>query len=552
MKKLISKQNFPSLFGAIFAFTLIAFGVLCFPEENQSKSSSEKFQMPPADGMEKPEFNAQIKVTSGTKKVQNQTIETDQDGLNAIFAHGSETVIDVSNVKISTKQNGSRGLYAAFGGTINAKNVEVSTLGEHCAAFATDMGEGNVSVTNGKAETSGRGSPVLYCTGNISAKNLTGKANTSEIAVIEGKNSLSIEKSTLSGGAGLDGEVAAGIMIYQSMSGDANVGTAFLNVKNSNLTNNAAGPFIYATNTKGVVSLENTKITNPSGILLLVSGNNSERGWGRKGRNGAELELNAQKQNLEGEIQVDKISSLKLNLKDKSFFKGFVDAAKNGNASINLSKKAKFELTADSYFDKFNDSDESFKNIKSNGHTIFYNKQNSENSYLGGKTILLSDGGKIAPTEYEKVEIQADSDSDENRPLPPEMNGKAPNAPKGEMPELTTKSGTIQIVKNKAVLIESETKTTILKVMEDKGGKNGNPPKKPDENGFKFEMDDVNSGNPPLNGGQMNGNPPAPPSGNRPKPLTFDDLKKLSGKQVQVKGIQESDGSFTVFEVTEK
>lgn len=550
MKKIISKIALTMAFTALFVAAMIATASKAYPDE-----------IP----MEKPEFNAQIKVTSGTKKVQNQTIETDQDGLNAIFAHGSETVIDVSNVKISTKQNGSRGLYAAFGGTINAKNVEVSTLGEHCAAFATDMGEGNVSVTNGKAETSGRGSPVLYCTGNISAKNLAGKANASEIAVIEGKNSLSIEKSTLTGGAGLDGEVAAGIMIYQSMSGDANVGTAFLNVKNSNLTNNAAGPFIYATNTKGVVSLENTKITNSSRILLLVSGNNSERGWGRKGRNGAELELNAQKHNLEGEIQVDKISSLKLNLKDKSSFKGFVDAAKNGNASINLSKKAKFELTADSYFDKFNDSDESFKNIKSNGHTIFYNKQNSENSYLGGKTILLSDGGKIAPTEYEKVEIKADSDSDENRPLPPEMNGKAPNAPKGEMPELTAKSGTIQIVKNKAVLIESETKTTILKVMEDKG-KNGNPPKKPDENGFKFEMKDVNSGNPPMNGGQMNGNPPAPPSGNRPekpdlaknqngsrpKPVTFDDLKKLSGKQVQVKGIQESDGSFTVFEVTEK
>ena len=56
-------------------------------------------------------------------------------------------------------------------------------------------------------------------------------------------------------------------------------------------------------------------------------------------------------------------------------------------------------LTGDSYFNKFSDEDESFKNIKSNGHTIWYNKNLAENSTLKGKTILLSDGGKIAPLE---------------------------------------------------------------------------------------------------------------------------------------------------------
>lgn len=559
MKKNLQNFNCAKIFQAVFSIFMLTFSP-AFSDENQQNQLSENFKVPPNFAMEKPEFKAKIKVTSGTKKVQNQTIETDEDGLNAVFAYGKNTSADVSNVKISTKQNGSRGLYAAFGGKINARNVEISTLGEHCAAFATDMGGGTVSVSKGKAHTFGKGSPVLYCTGTINAKNLSGKAAASEIAVIEGKNSLLIENSDLTGGAGLDDEIPAGIMIYQSMSGDAETGTAFLTVKNSNLTNMADGPFIYSTNTKGVVNLSNTKITNKSGILLLVSGNDSKRGWGRNGFNGAQIELNAENQNLEGEIQVDKISSLKLNLKDKSSFKGFVDGAKNGTASINISKKAKAEFTADSYFDKFNDSDETFKNIKSNGNTIFYNKNNDENAYLHGKTILLDDGGKIAPVEYEKIETQKNPSDDsslfqkQGRQIPPKDSKR---------PELTSKTGKLQVVKDKAILIDEENKSTILKLMENKGNKNKNPPEKPNENGFPGNLPMQMSGEQPM---QKMQNPPSQPFENppekqdfgknqndsQPKPVTIEDLKKLSGHNVEVKGIQESDGSFTVFEISEK
>lgn len=560
MKKTISKLIL------VFAFTMLfvaAMLVTAYPVSSSENDKNSVFfpaiSSQDEPKMEKAEFNALVKVTEGKKKISNENLETDEDGLNAVFAYGKNTSVEVSNVKISTKQNGSRGLYAAFGGKINARNVEISTLGEHCAAFATDMGGGTVSVSKGKVQTFGKGSPVLYCTGTINAKNLSGKAAASEIAVIEGKNSLLIENSDLTGGAGLDDEIPAGIMIYQSMSGDAETGTAFLTVKNSNLTNMADGPFIYSTNTKGVVNLSNTKITNKSGILLLISGNDSKRGWGRKGFNGAQIELNAENQNLEGEIQVDKISSLKLNLKDKSSFKGFVDGAKNGTASINISKKAKAEFTADSYFDKFNDSDETFKNIKSNGNTIFYNKNNDENAYLHGKTILLDDGGKIAPAEYEKIETQKNPSDDSNLsqeqgcPVPPKDSKR---------PELTSKTGRLQIVNEKAMLIDEENKTTVLKLMEERN----QMPERPSErfeNGFKMNSKNqppAPNGRNPMNFAQnplennfgqreMNGEKR---SENPPKPVRIEDLKKLSGHNVEIKGIQESDGSFTVFEISEK
>jgi len=271
MKKNASKLIFVFAFSALFAVSMLATDFSSFPQDENGagfpppppgmgQSDKTGKMMPPGiPGDAEKQFNGIIKVTSGTKTIENQTIESDEDGMNAIFASGNKTVVNVSNVKINTKQNGSRGLYAVFGGTINASDVEISTQGEHCAAFATDMGEGTVSVENAKAETFGRGSPVIYSTGKISVKNLSGSAKNSEIAVIEGKNSLSIENSVLSGGAGLDGEVSTGIMVYQSMSGDAGIGTAVLSLRNSSLTNTAAGPFIYCTNTSGIINLSKTK-----------------------------------------------------------------------------------------------------------------------------------------------------------------------------------------------------------------------------------------------------------------------------------------------------
>lgn len=516
------------------------------------------------------QFDAVIKVDSGTKTLKNETIESDEDGKNAIFAQ-NDGVVNATGLTIRTKQNGSRGLYVAFGGTINAKKVDVTTEGEHCAAFATDMGEGTVTVDGGKALTRGRGSPVIYSTGAISVKNLTGTAENSELAVIEGKNSVTIEKSNLTGGSGLDDEVSSGVMLYQSMSGDANVGTAFFTAKNSTLTNTANGEksaFFYVTNTNAVVNLEKTKLLGNTNTLILASGNNSRRGWGKSGANGGQLEFNLLSQNASGDIIVDSISSITLNLGKKSSYKGAVNANKGGKVDIFLEKTAKLEVTQDSYFNKFADSDESFKNIKSNGHTIFYNKNLSENSYLKGRTVLLSDGGKLAPTEYDFSTLEkALASSEKGGMKMPPMGKPGENGDQNSMPndgkngvpngqppkmEFTTLTGTLTVVSSKAMLIDSENKATLLKVMEERGGK-GNPPDggRPPMNG---NMGEPSAGkNPPqMSGSAPAGNPPKMTDEKRAKPITFDDLKKLNGKKVEIQGIFEQDNAVMVFTISEK
>lgn len=547
MKKSLSKKRISFLCTAILCAGAI------FAESNQN----ENFPPPPHESAK--QFDAVVKVDSGTKVLKNEKIESDEDGKNAVFAQ-NDGKVSATGLTIRTKKNDSRGLYAAFGGTISAKKVDVETFGEHCASFATDMGEGTVTVDGGKALTHGQGSPVIYSTGNISASNLNGTAENSEMAVIEGKNSVTIEKSNLTGGSGLDGEVSAGVMLYQSMSGDANEGTAFFTAKNSTLTNKASGEksaFFYVTNTNAVVNLEKTKLLGNTKTLILASGNDSRRGWGRRGANGGTLEFNLISQSASGDVITDEISSVKLNLGKGSVLKGAVNAKKSGKVDVFIEKTAKLELTSDSYFNKFADSDDSFKNIKSNGHIIYYNKNLSENSQLKGRTFLLSDGGKIAPTEYDFSALENAAVSGEKSEMggmkmpKPNQGENGKNSPKdGQRPpkmELTTLVGTLNVVSDKAMLIDSENKATLVKVMEEKqGGKMGKPPVANGE--MKMPPREMN-GNPPKNGGMQAGNRP---NEMREKPVTFEDLKKLKNKNVEIQGILENDGTFTVFKISEK
>lgn len=109
-----------------------------------------------------------------------------------------------------------------------ADNVTIKTSGGSSATLATDRGEGTVIAKNSKLETNGSGSPVIYSTGDISIENTEGTANGSQMVVIEGKNSATVTNSTLTAsGKGNRGDTdQAGIMIYQSMSGDAGQGVA--------------------------------------------------------------------------------------------------------------------------------------------------------------------------------------------------------------------------------------------------------------------------------------------------------------------------------------
>ncbi len=341
--------------------------------------------------------NAGVLVTknsSATISGLNET--TDAVGANAIFASGSNAKVTVSSSNIKTSKSSSRGLDATLKGTVTATDTNISTQGSHSASVATDRGGGTVSINKGTLRTSGDGSPILYSTGNISASNIDGVASGAEAAVIEGDNNITVNDSTLTGSKN------NGVMLYQSQSGDAETGTASFTMTNGSLTSkvkagakgttNNTGALFYVTNTDAKVSLTNVKLSNASNTLIRLA---SDR-WGTSGKNGGKLTFNANNQTLKGNVQVNKGSSLKLLLKNGSELTGNINKTKtSGTVSLTIDGFSTWNVTGTSHVTVLKSSKAHLKNIKSNGHNVYYDKSNSENSWLNGKTYSLNGGGKL-------------------------------------------------------------------------------------------------------------------------------------------------------------
>lgn len=109
--------------------------------------------------------------------------------------------------------------------------------------------------------------------------------------------------------------------------------------------------------THSIITLKSAALSNldTSGALLRVVGNSASRGWGTAGSNGAQVELTAQAQTLEGNIFVDTISTLNLTLEDGTEFTGTVNildnaqsgAAVDNNAVVTISEGCTWALTGD-------------------------------------------------------------------------------------------------------------------------------------------------------------------------------------------------------------
>lgn len=324
--------------------------------------------------------NAGILVTeNSTATIKNATIDTNAKGSNAVFSTGTDSKIYISDSTITTTgSSSSRGLDATYGGYIETDNVKITTQGGSCATLATDRGEGTVIAKNSKLETNGSGSPVIYSTGNISITNTEGTANGSQMVVIEGKNTATVTNSTLIASAqGNRGDTdQAGIMIYQSMSGDAGEGTGTFTAKNSSLSIQSdskyykTAPMFFITNTDAIINLNNCKLSYGSNVLISSKGTSE---WGKSGSNGGNVTLNAENQTLEGNIEIDNISTLTMNL-SSSFYSGTINADNTAKSiELKLDNDSSITLTGDSYVTSLDDSDSSYSNINFNGYKLYVN-----------------------------------------------------------------------------------------------------------------------------------------------------------------------------------
>ena len=295
--------------------------------------------------------------------IKGSNITSNSKGSNAVFATGEGSVINVENTNIHTKSDSSRGLDATYKGTVNGKNLTITTEGAHSATLATDRGEGTITAEAAKLTTSGEGSPVIYSTGNIIVNNVNGIANNSEIGVVEGKNSITLTNSNVTG------YKDNGFMLYQSFSGDAESGIARLKAENNTLTTHATGAFLYVNNTTAEVDLSNNAISMPNTSTLVKAAADSR--WGKTGENGGHLTLRTSNQELSGNIMADSISTIALDMTNGSSLVGAVNTDNTAKeVTVKLSKDSNWILTGDSYVKSLNNEDTTGSNIHSNGYKL--------------------------------------------------------------------------------------------------------------------------------------------------------------------------------------
>ena len=295
--------------------------------------------------------------------IKGSNITSNSKGSNAVFATGEGTVINVENTNIHTKSDSSRGLDATYKGTVNGKNLTITTEGAHSATLATDRGEGTITAEAAKLTTSGEGSPVIYSTGNIMVNNVNGIANNSEIGVVEGKNSITLTNSNVTG------YKDNGFMLYQSFSGDAENGIARLKAENNTLTTHATGAFLYVNNTTAEVDLSNNAISMPNTSTLVKAAADSR--WGKTGENGGHLTLRTSNQELSGNIMADSISTIALDMTNGSSLVGAVNTDNTAKeVTVKLSKDSNWILTGDSYIKSLSNEDTTSSNIQLNGYKL--------------------------------------------------------------------------------------------------------------------------------------------------------------------------------------
>ena len=300
---------------------------------------------------------AAVLATDGTAYVKDGSVTTDAAGGAGLFAYDDGTVY-ASGTTVETTQDTSGGVHVAGGGTLYGWDLDVETNGESSAAIRSDRGGGTMVIDGGNYVSNGVGSPAIYSTADIAVSNASLTANGSEAVCIEGLNSIHLYDCDLTGNmSDLDqNDNTWTVILYQSMSGDSEVGNSIFQMDGGSLTSENGGVF-YTTNTESTITLNNVDITynDDSEFFLQCTGNTNQRGWGQAGANGADCHFTGISQDMQGNVIWDSISDLDFYLTDGSSLTGavvddesYAGEGGEGYCNVYVSADSTWTVTGDS------------------------------------------------------------------------------------------------------------------------------------------------------------------------------------------------------------
>jgi hypothetical protein len=214
--------------------------------------------------------------------------------------------------------------------------------------------------------------------------------------VIEGSNSITLTNTDLSSTLSATSTNHWGVMIYQSMSGDALGNTGTFTMTGGKLSKTGGGALLLNTNDEGIFNLKNVELYADSGIIL----QSCKCDWTAAAANGGVTSFTADAQTMTGDFIVDDYGRITAVFKNGSTLTGAIDP-ENAEGPVYLTLDSTSSWTADgnSNIDTLNGvvfSGGIPVNVNAaSGVTIFYGSGTDISGIAFNGTYILASGGTL-------------------------------------------------------------------------------------------------------------------------------------------------------------
>ena len=326
--------------------------------------------------------------------ISNSSINTFSSGGNGLFSVLENSKIDASLLTINTSGKESIGIVSSINSEIKGYNVTIKTSSVSSPTLSSIRGA-KMYINGSILKTTAVSSPLISTDSIINLEDSIGDANDSPAVYMTGNPTLKISNCKLNVTANKINEKSydgAFILYNEFINNDykknskISIYDSEINIKKQSKVYSKA-PLFSIINSNAIINISNNDFNYGSNIFLNIKNTDTSRNM--------LIVLNSDNQEINGNIELSKNTSLELNLKNSMFYGNINHNKKGEKITLNIDNNSKVTLTNDSYVSIINDENKSFDNIISNGYTLYYDKE--FNKELNGKTIKLSDGGKIKP-----------------------------------------------------------------------------------------------------------------------------------------------------------
>lgn len=358
----------------------------------------------------------------------NDTINTTGTGANGLYVIGAGSSVTIADSKITTSGIRAHGVDVTFTATATLNDMYISTTNDTASAVATDCGGGTINIDGGTLVANGYLSAGIYSTGTINVTNTTVTSTGDNGAVIDVNGIISMTNSALSGAEN-------GFMVHNTVGMPY---TATMSMNGGSITSVTGHAFFDTAATVDISISNNTTVSAGSGYLLYAMSH-------------ATAQLTAISETITGSIYGDATSNVTTLLQNTTTLTGAIT-----NSSVSIDGSSTWKLSGTSHIDVLTDdmgvntTALTVSNIDGNGYSVYYMPSLAGNSWLGGKTYALTNGGCLLPvgavcsnTGVERIANAQTSITIYPNPATDELNISYPYADAGAVARIMSMDGRV-------------------------------------------------------------------------------------------------------------